>query len=208
MGKRSEPAERSERRLGVFGGTFDPVHVGHLVAAQDVLESLSLDRVLFVPARRSPHRPAEPRAPSEARLRMVHSAIEGDERFGVTDLELRRESPSYTVDTLRHLSAEDPEASLVLIIGADQWSEFSRWREPGEIVRLAELAVMARSGERPTATSPGFGLGVAPSFVEVPVTRIDVSASLVRERAAAGRSTRYLVPEGVRRIIEADNLYL
>jgi nicotinate-nucleotide adenylyltransferase len=201
-------ASRGGRRLGIFGGTFDPLHLGHLVAAQDVLEALSLDRVLFVPARRSPHRPEEPRASSMTRLRMVQSAIEGDQRFEVRDLELRRESPSFTVDTLRRLADEEAGSELFLIIGADQWSVFSRWREPAEIVRLAELAVMTRGGERPIEAGSEFGADGAPAFVEVPVTRVDVSATLVRERAAAGRSTRYLVPEEVRRIIETDHLYL
>lgn len=197
-----------ERRLGVFGGTFDPIHVGHLVAAQDVLEALSLDRVLFVPAKQSPHRPEAPLASPAERLAMVESAIEGNAGFEVRDLELRRGGPSYTVDTLHALADEEAGADLFLVIGADQWAEFGRWRRPGEIARLAELAVMSRAGERPHEVDPGFPSGGAPPFTEVPVTRVDVSATLVRQRRARSRSVRYLVPEPVRRIIEAENLYL
>lgn len=192
--------------LGVFGGTFDPIHVGHLAAAQDVLEALGLDRVLFVPALRSPHKPDDPLSPAPLRLRMVRAAVEEDPRFEASDVELRREGLSYTGDTLRELAKGG--RALSLILGADQWAAFARWREPREIARLARIVVMAREGDAPGRVDPGFEDGPPPPFVEVPVTRIDVSSTRLRERARSGRSVRYLVPEAVRRIIEAEKLYV
>jgi nicotinate-nucleotide adenylyltransferase len=192
----------------VFGGTFDPLHVGHLVVAQDAFEALGLDRLLLVPARQSPHRPEPPKASPDQRLRMVRGSVQGDPRFEVRDMEIQRDGPSFTVDTLRALRRECPGAELYLLIGADQWAGFARWREPGEIGRLARVVVMARAGEHPTEVASGFAPGEAPDIVEVPVTRVDVSASLVRERVARGLPIRYLVPDPVRQIIEAENLYL
>ncbi len=202
------PPAGATEKLGIFGGTFDPPHTGHLIAAQDVFEALSLDRLLFVPARRSPTKEHAPEASGDARLRMVSVAIEGDSRFRVSDIELDRGAPSYTIDTLQSLAEAYPHARLVLLIGADQWADFSRWREPGGIAALAELALMTRLGDRPSEVDSG--LDEAPNFpfTEVPVTRVDVSSSLVRSRVRVGRSIRYLVPEPVRRIIEADNLYV
>jgi len=194
--------------LGVFGGTFDPLHTGHLIAAQDVLEALVLDRVLFVPAWRSPLKSQESQASPASRLRMVESAIQGDPRFEVSAIEIERGGPSYTVETLRELSSERPGTRFVLILGADQWAQFGDWHQPGEITSLVELALMTRSGDRPLELDSGFEGGAPTRHTEVSVTRTDVSASLVRNRVREGRSIRYLVPEPVRRIIEGDNLYL
>jgi nicotinate-nucleotide adenylyltransferase len=182
--------------------------VGHLVVAQDAFEALGLDRLLLVPAWQSPHRAEPPKASPDQRLRMVRSSVQGDLRFEVSDMEIRREGPSFTVDTVRALRGESPDAELYLLIGADQWAGFATWREPAEIGRLARIAVMARAGDRPGESSPGFAPGEAPDPVEVPVTRVDVSASMVRQRVARGLSIRYLVPGPVRQIIEAENLYL
>lgn len=140
MGMTSDPAPRG--RVGVFGGTFDPIHQGHLTVAQDVLEALSLDRVIFVPAGRPPHKSFEGITPAPLRLRMVRSAVEGDPRFDVSDLELRREGPSYTVDTLQALREQESDADLFLILGADQWAGFGGWRDPEGIAGLARIVVM------------------------------------------------------------------
>jgi nicotinate-nucleotide adenylyltransferase len=195
--------------LGVFGGTFDPLHLGHLAAAQDTLEFLGLGRILLVPARHSPHKAGEPHASAESRLRMVREAVADDPRFEVTELELRRAGPSYTIDTLGEIAAGNPGVPLVLMIGVDQWASFGRWRRPREILEVAALAVMTREGEHPADADPGFDDGgPPPSFVEVPVTRMDISSTALRRRASAGASLRYLVPDPVRRIIEAEKLYL
>ncbi len=197
-----------ERRLGVFGGTFDPLHVGHLIAAQDVLEVLSLDRILFVPAVRSPLKSGSPQASATVRLQMVRSATEGDSRFEVSDLEIQRGDPSYTLETLRTIRAERPATRLFLLLGVDQWTQFSKWHEPREIASLAELALVTRTGASPSNIDPELPDGSPPPFTEVSVTRIDVSATVIRGRVREGRSIRYLVPEPVRRIIAAGNLYL
>jgi nicotinate-nucleotide adenylyltransferase len=177
------------------------------VVAQDAFEALELDRLFLVPARQSPNRTEPPRASPGERLRMVRSAVLGDSRFEVRDLEIRRDGPSFTVDTLRELRSEDASAELYLLIGADQWAGFGTWREPAEIGRLAKIAVMARAGDRLSEGGPRFP-GDCPTPIEVPVTRVDVSATVVRRRVALGLPIRYLVPDPVRQIIEAENLYL
>jgi nicotinate-nucleotide adenylyltransferase len=203
-GRRPAPSQR----LAVFGGTFDPPHVGHLAVAQDVHESLSLDAVLFVPAARPPHKEGLAITDAEVRLRMVEAAVADDPRFRVSDLELRREGPSWTVDTLRELRERDPGGELWLLLGADQWRTLGSWREPREIARLASLVLMGRDGERPARAAPELPDGPPPPHREVAVTRMDVSSTGLRARVREGRPIRYLVPEAVRRIIEAEKLYL
>jgi nicotinate-nucleotide adenylyltransferase len=187
-------------RLGILGGTFDPPHVGHLIVAQDAWQALGLERVLFVPAAVPPHKRERVAAPAELRLAMTRAAVGDDARFEVSELELRRPGPSYTVDTLRELRDGEPDAALFLLIGADQFRQFHRWREPESIARLAEVVVMSRAGEE-TAESAGI------PHRTLAVTRIDVSATDVRRRVAAGESIRYLVPPGVEAIIRERGLY-
>jgi nicotinate-nucleotide adenylyltransferase len=188
------------RRLGVFGGTFDPPHLGHLIVAIDALERLELDRVLLVPAADPPHKPSGAFATAGQRLARTRAAVAGDPRFEVDDLEIRRGGVSFTVDTLRSLRDRQPDAELYLLIGYDQFRSFATWREPAEIARLARLAVLARSGETVAGSSAYGELGV-------PVTRIDISSTEIRRRVAAGLSIRYFVPGPVRSIIEEDGLY-
>jgi nicotinate-nucleotide adenylyltransferase len=192
-----KPAEN----IGIFGGTFDPPHTGHLIAAQDACEALSLARFIFVPAADPPHKQGTGVSAAAVRLEMLNAAVSGDSRFEVSSLELERAGPSYTVDTLRALAAKYPGATLNLLIGVDQVREFSTWREADEVKRLAQIVMLARAGE----SDPG----PEASFVRqvVHVTRIDVSSTLVRERVAAGRSVRYLVPDAVEKIIVRDGLY-
>jgi nicotinate-nucleotide adenylyltransferase len=187
-------------RIGVFGGTFDPPHLGHLVVASDACGALGLDRVLWIPSAVPPHKVNTVQAPAQARLEMVRAAIEGDPRFEADDLELRRPGPSYTVDTLRGLAERHPGAELVLLIGADNLREIPGWREPGEILRLARVAVLSRDGAGVPPDAPVPAVAVA-------VTRVDVSATEVRRRAAAGETIRYLVPDAVRALVERRGLY-
>lgn len=188
-------------RIGVFGGTFDPPHLGHLIVASDAHRALELDRLLFVPSALHPFKRGEVRASPELRVEMLRAAVHGDERFGVDEAELRRPGPSYTVDTLRALRERFPRAELFFLMGADNVRDLPAWREPEEIVRLARLAVVSRVGERPAPEAP-FPL------LSVPVTRVDVSSTEVRRRAAAGEPIRYLVPEAVRGIILREALYV
>ena len=176
-------------RVGVFGGTFDPVHVGHLAIAHAALESVPLDRVLFVLAKRSPLKERGPVASEGDRLRMLELAIANEPRFAVSRLELDRDGPSYTVDTLERLAGKD---ELFLILGSDAIADLPRWKDPDRIARLATLVV----AERPGAPDR---VGDAP--------RLDISSRELRARAARGRSLRYLVPEPVLQHIEARGLY-
>ena len=186
-------------RLGVFGGTFDPPHLGHLIVAQDACAALALDGVLFVLAASPPHKQGRAHTPARLRLEMLEAATADDPRFRPCDIELRRDGPSYTVDTLRQLAAEEPAAELFLLIGADQAREFATWRSPDDITRLATVVALSREGE---AAPPD----VTPASMRwLPVTRIDISATDIRRRVAVGEPIRYLVPAAVEAIIRREN---
>jgi nicotinate-nucleotide adenylyltransferase len=202
-------------KIGLFGGTFDPPHIGHLVVAQDAALALGLDRILFVPAARPPHKDAGVEATPAQRARMVELAIGDDARFGLDPIELERNGPSYSVDTLRALRVRDPDAEWTLLVGMDQYEEFATWREPDAIRRLARLAVLTRPGVGgEAAAGSGSGTAVAPvtrlpdGAVRVAVTRIELSSTTVRERVAAGMPIRYMVPAAVERFIYEAGLYV
>jgi nicotinate-nucleotide adenylyltransferase len=186
-------------KIGVFGGTFDPPHTGHLIVAQDAALALGLDRVLFVPAARPPHKLAADVTAPPLRARMLQLALEGDVRFGMDTLELDRTGPSYTVDTLVELRSRMAGAELSLLLGADQYADLHTWREPQRIRELATLAILERAGST--------GGILAPGEVSVNVTRIDISATEIRGRVAAGLPIRYLVPAAVEDFIRQNGLY-
>lgn len=183
-------------RLGVFGGTFDPVHVGHLAIALAALESAKLDRVVFVPARRSPLKDREPSASAADRLAMLEAATRDEPRFAVSRIELDREGPSYTVDTLEALRAE---GQLFLILGSDALADLERWRFPDRIRALATILVARRPGAPEPDPHAGAATFNAPC--------LDISSRELRARAARGLSLRYLVPDEVWRHIERRALY-
>jgi nicotinate-nucleotide adenylyltransferase len=178
----------------VFGGSFDPVHNGHLAIAMAALESIPLDRVLFVPARRSPLKDETPAASEADRLAMLELATREEPRFAVSRIELDRPSPSYTVDTLEALAGE---GRLFLILGGDAARDLSRWRDPERVRKLAALVVARRPGSDYDDR--------AAIVLDAPL--MDVSARELRARAARGRSLRYLVPDAVWRYIEERKLY-
>lgn len=183
-------------RLGVLGGTFDPPHVGHAIVAQEVVEALDLDRLLVVPAGIPPHR--EACFPATLRWELVRDLFEGAPAIEVSDLELRREGPSYTVDTLARVRrARDPR-ELYLVIGSDQLRVIETWHRWRELPDLARIAVVARAGREEPLEAAGRSL----PYVTVEVTRVDVSSTRIRERLAAGRSVRFLVPERIRPRVE------
>jgi nicotinate-nucleotide adenylyltransferase len=192
-------------RLGLFGGTFDPPHVAHLIVAQDALRVLDLDRIVFVPAAVPPHKRTAPITDAALRLVMVRAALAGDDRFVVDDIELERPGPSYTVDTLRTYRDRHRDAALFLLLGADQYADFATWRETDAIHQLATLAVLRRGGD---SGSDGDGDGASDEgILRVAVTRIDVSSTDIRRRVAAGEPIRYLVPAAVERLIRERALY-
>ncbi len=186
-------------RLSIFGGTFDPPHIGHLIAAQEVYRQLGLHRLLLVPAAVPPHKQDEEVSPGEVRLAMLRAAVGDDGRFEVSELELERDGPSYTVDTLRSLREAYPDAALFLAMGADQMAEFGTWRAPDEIVELATLVTFGRPG----ASSDG---GRWPAE-RVTVPEIELSSTMIRQRVGAGEPIRYLVPAAVEALIRARGLY-
>lgn len=162
-------------RLGVLGGSFDPVHRGHLAVARAALRGLRLDRLLIVPSKRSPLKSRRPAA-ARHRMAMLKLAFRGMPKVGFSMIELRRPAPSYTVDTLRALKRRWPKAELFLILGADAVREFRRWRRPGEIRRLAALAVFPRPGHR-----------VPAGVTRIPMTPVAVSAGAIRRVLSEGR---------------------
>ena len=204
-----DPVPDAPPRVGIFGGTFDPPHVGHVRVVADVADALGLGRVVWVPAGEPPHKRTA--TPAALRLAMALAAAREDDRFEVSSLELERPGPSYTVDTLRELRRELPESELFLILGADQYRAFDTWRDPDEILALARLAVMDRNGasaraSRPDAVSRAEAAGESPVLF-VPVERIDVSSSGVRAAIRSNADIAGLVPESVREIIAARGLY-
>lgn len=205
------PDKHAPERLGVFGGTFDPPHRGHVRVATDVADRLDLDRMLWVPARVSPFKREEAVTDAEIRLEMVRRAAELDPRFEVDARELDRPGPSYTIDTLEALRSEHPDAEIFLVLGADQFEDFPRWREPERIVRVARLAVMNRAGASPRSVAPEVAAaveGLEQAAVFVPVTDVDVSSTGVRRRVAEGRDPADQVPRAVADVIRARGLYI
>ncbi|MDI3257356.1 MAG: nicotinate-nucleotide adenylyltransferase [Kyrpidia sp.] len=195
------------RRIGLFGGTFDPIHIGHLVAAEFVLEACELEQVVFVPTRVPPHKEA-PDTPAEDRFRMVELAVADRPGLAVSRVELDRQGPSYTVDTLRHLSARRPGVRFAWILGADQLLGFPMWKSPEEIVSFADLIVVVRPGYNEhkgmDAVRDRFPKATL-EMVEMP--RLDVSSSELRARLAAGRTVSALVPRAVQEYIRDRGLY-
>jgi nicotinate-nucleotide adenylyltransferase len=186
-------------RLGVFGGSFDPVHLGHLVAAECARSELQLDQVRFVPAAQQPLKAAGHAASARDRAAMLRAAIADHPAFVLDPRELERGGPSYTVETLRSLRADFPGDQLFFILGADAARDLDSWREADALPGLARLVVVTR---------PGAALGpqLAPFAVTVP--GIDLSATMVRERVRRGASIRYLVPRPVEDYIKTHGLYL
>jgi nicotinate-nucleotide adenylyltransferase len=194
--------------VGILGGTFNPPHIGHLICAQEAIVQLELDTVLWIPAGVPPHREIEQDPGAEARFEMVELTLADDARFEASRIELEREGPSYTVDTLRELHERSPDDELFLLLGGDQAATLRAWHEPEEVLRVATVAVVERTGwQRPAVGVRLSGLPGAGSirFFEMP--RVDVSSSMIRRRAGRGQPIRYLVAEKVANFIGAQSLY-
>lgn len=220
-------------KIGLFGGTFNPIHFGHLRAALEVREGCGLDRVLLIPAAVPPHKESGALAAAADRLRMIELAVEGEPGITVSDVEIRRAGPSFTVDTVRHFQRELPAGTdIFLIVGLDAFLEIDTWKSFRELLALVPVIVISRpdaahrsaGSEReavadfirsrisPPRTLSGDSAGFSAEGVRgvtlFPVTALDVSSSRIRDLAAAGRSIRFLVPEPVRQHIKARGLYL
>lgn len=194
-------------RVGVLGGTFDPIHVGHLSAAAAAIECARLDRVVFMPTGQPPHRPAAAASP-EHRLEMTRLATAGDVRFAVSDIELRRPGVSFTSDTLRELHALDPDRELFLILGWDAARQFSTWHRPEGVRELATIVVVARPGSASPQQADLEAAGLGGDRVILCLERTpDVSASAIRDDIKNGRSIEGMVPPAVERYIATHHLY-
>jgi nicotinate-nucleotide adenylyltransferase len=194
------------RRLGVLGGTFDPIHYGHLQIAEEARERFALDAVLFIPTGEPPHKPAG-QANAEQRFLMAELATADNPRFAVSRLEIDRPGPSYTADTLEALRARYPEAARYLIIGADMAMDFPAWREPERILGLARIVAATRPGV-PEARLRRHLAAPAMQAVELLVAPgLDISSTELRRRVAEGKSLRYLTPDPVVGFIEKEGLY-
>jgi len=189
-------------KIGLLGGSFDPVHLGHLLVARAAREELGLDKVCFVPAAQSPFKPGTSPAPAPERLRLLRLALAGETGCDIDDLELRRGGVSYTVDTLRHYAEKFPGAELFYLIGADQTAQLPQWRDAAELARLAQFVVAPRPGEGPPALPAPFRGRALRGFPVV------VSSSQIRARVKAGLPVTLLTPAAVAEAIANNRLYL
>jgi nicotinate-nucleotide adenylyltransferase len=194
--------------IGLLGGTFDPIHYGHLIIAEATRDQLGLDRTEFVPANDPPHKPDDAVSPVRDRIAMVRAAIDGVPYFTLNCIEVERVGPSYTVDTLERLKVRRPEDDFYFIVGGDSLRDFPTWKSPARILELASLAII----DRPGATYDLSGLEATlpalrerSAFIDAPL--IDISATILRARCAEGRSIRFQTPDAVITYIEAERLY-
>jgi nicotinate-nucleotide adenylyltransferase len=194
-------------RLGLFGGTFDPIHLGHLILAEQCREACKLDRVWFVVAGAPPHKRNDRTAVAH-RLEMARIAIAGQASFAVSEIETTRPGPHYSVETLEAVRRDQPDDDLFFLIGADSLADLPTWREPARIAQLATIVVVNRPGleEIDAAKLPDFGPGARP-LSSVTIPPIGIASTDLRRRLAERRSIRYMVPRGVEAYIESEGLY-
>ena len=182
------------KKIAVYGGTFDPIHHGHLILAREALERLGFENVIFVPTAVSPFRES-PVASAEMRLLMVRAAIEGEPRFVVDDCELRRPAPSYTIDTIEEIRAREGDAEIYYLLGEDNVPTLRNWHRFDELIKAVRFVVLDRTGRAPDHPYPSVH------------RKIDISATEIRKRVATGEPIRYFVPQAVEEIIRHEKLY-
>lgn len=183
------------KKIGILGGTFDPIHHGHLILARDAVETLQLDRLIFLPAAISPHKLDRRQTAPEVRLEMVRAAVEGEMRFAVDAMELERPSPSYAIDSVETLRQRDPGAQFFYFIGEDNVPRLPTWHRFPELSKMVQFVVLDRSGQDAVHPYPAIR------------RHLDISATDIRKRVASGQSIRYLVPPAVEEIIRQRQLY-
>ena len=186
-------------KVGILGGTFNPIHIGHLILAEEAREKLGLDKVIFVPTYLPPHKEDTGIASASSRLAMVKLAIQGHPCFSVSDKEIKRDGRSYTIDTIKEFKKENPEDELYFIIGSDLLNYLEDWKDLAQIIKLVKFIA---------ATRPGYALEKIPSYIQtLEIRAVDVSGFEIRERIKQSKSFRYLVPEAVYRYITENKLY-
>jgi nicotinate-nucleotide adenylyltransferase len=190
-------------KLGIFGGSFNPPHVGHLIVIESVRDILQFDKVLFIPSAQTPNKQDSLLAPPAVRLEMAHIAVKGSRYFEASDIELQRRGISYTIDTVNELASRYTRFEISLIIGADNLAEFETWKSPDEILAKTELIVMNRPGFDPRSVKNKYSRSA--KFVNVP--QIGISGTDIRRRIKLGHSIHYLVPQSVENYILQQGLY-
>jgi nicotinate-nucleotide adenylyltransferase len=204
--------KKEVQRIGVFGGSFDPVHVGHLWIAEAALESLELDEIRWIPTATSPLKPSGAVASDEDRLQMVRLAVSGTDKHRIDDREIRRGEISFSWETLTQIATEQPAAELFLVVGSDSLASFRQWQRPAQVLQLATLAVVQRAGEAAIDFHVLDGLA-SPAHIArcqqavIPMPQIELSSSQLRARIASGRRIRFRVPHAVEAYIHAQQLY-
>ena len=183
------------KKIAIYGGTFDPIHHGHLIVAREALEKLRTEKVIFIPARVSPLRKTAPAARDEIRLLMIQAAIENEPGFAVDDCELTRPAPSYTIDTIEQIRRCKGNVTIYCLIGEDNVGKLTKWRRFADLEKMVRFVVLDRTGQQPSHVYP------------VIRRKIDISATEIRKRVASGQSIRYLVPRAVEEIIRREKLY-
>lgn len=200
--------ERPQGRIGIFGGTFDPIHLGHLIIAEELRYRLALDRILFLPAGRPPHKTDREISPNQQRLEMLEMAIADNPHFAVSTVDLKRPGLSYTADSLAVLQAEFPDRELYFLMGQDSLRDFPTWHEPDRIVRQARLGVALRPGvvvDIDTIVRQVPAAAGRIKLIDVPL--IQIASRLIRQRVREGRPITYQVPRAVEGYIRAHGLY-
>lgn len=190
-------------KIGIYGGTFDPVHLGHLILAETVREFAGLDQVWFVPANLNPHKQGQAVTPAKARLEMLRFALAGNPYFQLSEIEIRRTGPSYMFETMQSIRQKQAEDELFLMVGADALTDFPQWREPGLILEMAQLIAVNR-GREPVAIPDDIP---ADRVLLCNMPAIEISATSIRDKCANGLSIRYLTPRPVELFIRTNHLY-
>jgi nicotinate-nucleotide adenylyltransferase len=186
-------------KIGILGGTFNPVHIGHLILAEEAREKLGLDKIIFIPANLPPHKDNVDIAPPKARLRMLKLAIKGNKHFAVSNIEIKRDGRSYTIETVEALKKKLSNEELYFIIGSDLLNYFNEWKDLDKIMAMVKFIV---------ATRPGYPLANIPAHINtLSIRAVDISGFSVRRCIKEGKSFRYLVPEAVFEYIKKTNLY-
>ena len=194
---------RNRKKVGILGGTFDPIHMGHLVLAEQVREKFQLERVIFIPCASPPHKTEQKLSPADDRFEMTKLALEGNPYFFVSDIELKREGLSYTVETLRELKEFYRDSEIYFLTGSDVLDEITTWKDPEEIYKLAKIVIGVRPGFDKFDHEDHF----AKTSIIINITGIDISSTQIREKVRKGESIKYLVPPKVEEYIKNRNLY-